>query len=697
MKKKKVVIGSLIALVPFAFTIPVYAETRTGYVDATSGLYLRKGPGTTYEKLKLITNRTQVDILDEKATDDFSTGCPSNNWYHVKTPAVEGYACSQYIIINETPPGGSTSETITEMATMTDEEFENYLVKEGFPSSYISKLKALHKSHPNWVFKGIGAKYTWQNALSQENEKGRSLYQVTSTGVKNGLQGYLNTGSDYYNYSTDTFKAYDGTTWFQANNETISYYMDPRNFLTESGIFMFEDLTYYQSYQTKNVIQKILYTDFYKNYLDYFIEAAAKYNVSPVYLAALARQEVGLNASTATSGNAGTYNGVNYNGYYNFYNIGASSGSNPVYNGLAYAKQQGWDTPQKAIVEGAKWIVSGYISRGQYTRYFQKWNVSPTTATGIWHQYMTDVHALVSPSATTASSYNSIGVINEPLVFSIPIYSGMPESTKLPPTGNPNNWLKDLKIDGTTINGFNSSTTSYSLGEVNYEKTKIKISSTTINQYASVDIDGEYNLNVGKNTINIVVSAQNGAKKTYTLTITRKEQVIVDDGGDNGDDNGGTGDVTPTTPETPTEPTVNEIINSIGVKYNNSNLFGFSLGYTASTLQQNILKQNDKATVKITDKDGKNKTSALVTGDKVTITSNNETKSFEVVIYGDLNGDGGINAKDLLLMRKYLLKEVTLNGSFLESAKLVRSTSVSAKDLLLMRKHLLGTDKIKQD
>ena len=160
MKKNRLVIGSLIALVPFVFTTPVHAENKTGYVDATSGLYLRKGPGTTYEKLKLITHRTLVDILDEKPTDDFSTGCPTNLWFHVKTPAVEGYACSQYIIVN-TPaaPGETPTEPLTDMARMTDEEFEAYLVKEGFPSSYITKLKSLHKSHPNWVFKAIGAKY----------------------------------------------------------------------------------------------------------------------------------------------------------------------------------------------------------------------------------------------------------------------------------------------------------------------------------------------------------------------------------------------------------------------------------------------------------------------------------------------------------------------------------------------------------
>ena len=44
-----------------------------------------------------------------------------------------------------------------------------------------------------------------------------------------------------------------------------------------------------------------------------------------------------------------------------------------------------------------------------------------------------------------------MGIINEEIVFSIPIYIGMPTSTSLPSTGNPNNWLKDLKVEGKTL------------------------------------------------------------------------------------------------------------------------------------------------------------------------------------------------------------------------------------------------------
>ena len=677
MKKSSFYIITVFILI-FLITTPTFALEQIGYITATAGLKVRKDAGTSYGIVTTLKYNTEVIVTDTKKTSDSSKGCPSGNWYYITSASTKGYACTSYVNVVDNKEVSSS-----EIAKMTDAEFEDYLIAEGFPTSYFQKLKALHKSHPNWVFKGVKSKYTWANALSQQNQNGRSLYQVNSNGVKNGLQGYLNTDSAYYNYSTDKFVAKDGSTWFQASSQTIAYYMDPRNFLTESGIFMFEDLTYYKSYQNNDLIKKILYTDFYKDFIKYYIEAAEKHNVSPVYLSALSRQEVGLDSSTATSGKAGEYNGVNYNGYYNFYNIGASSGKNPVYNGLAYAKEAGWNTQQKAIVGGAEWIVNGYISKGQYTRYFQKWNTSPTTTTGIWHQYMTDIHALVGPSSTTAASYKSMGITNEALVFTIPIYEGIPVSTSLPPTGNPNNWLKDIKVDEKTIPNFKDSTTTYNLGNVPYTTSSIGVSTTTINTNASVDGDGKINLSVGKNTIKLLVTAQNGAKRTYTLTIIREEDPNKDE-------------ETEKEEEKVEEISISNILTNLSIKNNSSNIYGFKLGTTATTLSQNILKQNSNSIVKITDKNNKTKTNVLATGDKVTITSNKETKTYQVVIYGDVDGDGSINAKDLLIIRKYLLKEKSISGVYLEAAKLNRGTNVSAKDLLILRKYLLGTKEISQ-
>lgn len=693
MKKRIFHLTLLIFLFILLIPINVYAQDNTkAYIDASLGLKVRKDAGTSYGVVTTLSNKTIVTILDSKKTADSSVGCPTNTWYKISTGSITGYACSQYvIIINE------SQVTSSEMANMTDKQFDDYLNTQGFPDAYKKSLKELHSKHPNWIFKGIPAKYSWTNALDQEDIKKRSLYQVTSSGVKNGLQGYLDTNSAFYNYETDKFTPLDGSTWFQANRQTVAYFMDPRNFLTDSGIFMFEDLTYHKNFQTDAVVKKILYTDFYKDYIKYYIEAAEKYNVSPVYLAAFSRQEVGLNSGTATSGKAGTYNGVNYDGYYNFFNIGASSGTNPVYNGLAKSKEKGWTTPQKAIVGGAAWIVDGYINQGQYTRYFQKWNVSPTTTTGIWHQYMTDIHALVSPSATTAASYNSMGIANEALVFAIPIYSGMPSSTSLPKTGNPNNWLKDLKVDSKTVANFKGETTSYNLGEVDYTKQTINIATTTVNENASVNISGNVNLSVGTNTIKIIVTSQNGLNRTYTLTIKRKYNPTPPTNNNEGNNN-----TTETNNDTSNQNTatstitVSNILNNLSIKNTNSNIYGFLIGTNASNLYQNILKQNKDAKVKITDSSNKEKTTTLFTGDKVTITSNNETKTYNVVIYGDMSGDGKIDAKDLLLLRKHLLNEKKLTNSYLEAAKITKSSTVTAKDLLLLRKYLLGNEKISQ-
>ena len=67
-----------------------------------------------------------------------------------------------------------------------------------------------------------------------------------------------------------------------------------------------------------------------------------------------------------------------------------------------------------------------------------------------------------------------------------------------------------------------------------------------------------------------------------------------------------------------------------------------------------------------------------------------------VVVYGDLTGDGIINSADLLRMRQYLLGQVKLSGAYLESAKANHGSGVNSADLLKLRQHLLGTSHISQ-
>lgn len=675
--------------------IPVTVKATTyGRIAATDGLKLRNGPGTgNYTKLVTVPHNTIVTVVEQNVpTDDNSTGCTTGLWHKISYEDYTGYACSRYIEINESTDTDENGIPESDISKMTDEEFETYLTNQGFPESYKVKLRELHKAHPNWVFVGIKTRDNWKNVLKNQNYNKRNLYQSTSSST----QGYLSTEEGYYNWYTDKFTVKEGATWYQASSETIAYYLDPRNFLTEDGIFMFEDLNYYSSYQTADAVEAILYTDFYTDLIPYYIEAATKYNVSPIYLAALSRQEVGLKSGYATSGSAGTYCGnESLNGFYNFYNIGAYEG---VCDGLEYAAKESvnWNTKQKAIVNGAYWIVSGYIDAGQNTPYFQKFNTSINATKEYYHQYMANVRAVASSAKTTKTSYNSMGIIDYPIVFQIPIYEGIPESTSLPKTGNPNNWLKTLTVNNASVTNFDAEETKYTVN-VTEDTKEVTIAATTINANAKTSGTGKITLTGSTTTVNIIVTAQNGNTRTYTIDIVKPNSSTEETPKDEIEE------IPKEEEEKPNEPVIiyptpDETVTSAGYKITNTTyMANFTLGSTVQGTIEKLQKANKYASINITNSSNKAKTSgSLVTGDKITIVSNTNTKTYTVIIYGDNNGDGEITTLDLLIVQKHLLKKSTLSGTFLKASDVNKDGSVTTLDLLIVQKHLLKKSNISQ-
>ena len=82
-----------------------------------------------------------------------------------------------------------------------------------------------------------------------------------------------------------------------------------------------------------------------------------------------------------------------------------------------------------------------------------------------------------------------------------------------------NNNLKSLSIDGLKLSpSFNSSTTSYTV-EANANTTKVNIKASVSESHAKVSGTGSHNVSEGDNKFNIVVTAENGSKKTYTITV----------------------------------------------------------------------------------------------------------------------------------------------------------------------------------
>ncbi len=277
-----------------------------------------------------------------------------------------------------------------------------------FPASYQSALNSLSAKHSNWVFVPQNVGVSFAAALAGElSDKNKNwIYHTAPASYKNGAAA---------------------TNWYYASQSCLEYYMDPRNFLSEKYIFQFETLGYNPSYQTASGVQSFLNKTFMKGtipgdsltYAEAFAKTGAAHKVSPYHLAARVYQEQGVNGTSAII--SGTYSG--YEGYYNYFNIKAS-GTDPILNGLIYAKQQGWNTRYKALDGGAEFLGSTYIGRGQDTLYTQKYNVA-SSSSRYSHQYMQNAQAAATESAAIYSIYNSSGSLNDAFIFKIPVYTDM--------------------------------------------------------------------------------------------------------------------------------------------------------------------------------------------------------------------------------------------------------------------------------
>ena len=189
----------------------------------------------------------------------------------------------------------------------TDDSFENMI--RDFPDSYKPALRYIHKLHNNWSFTPLITNLSFEEVFN--SEKWVSSIEI-SAGVCEG-NPYTVTESG----------------WCIGNDDVTRFFIDPRNFLTEKYVFMFENLDTFMSGNSELDNQ---------SYKSIFVEAGKTASISPLYLASLARQESGTRLSNTTNGQEFSYEGFTYKGLYNFFNIGASSGeANPALAGLVYA------------------------------------------------------------------------------------------------------------------------------------------------------------------------------------------------------------------------------------------------------------------------------------------------------------------------------------------------------------------------
>lgn len=597
MKKYFTLILFSLSLMLFPYlNVNALEVNQAGYISSQGVLFYSEPNYQGKKVLDTLDTGDQIKLLSTNliaSTDKSKCSAGFYNvsfyWESYNKKTYTGYVCADYIQMDI-----DTSKYAAEFAAA------------GFPESYYEKLTLLKDQHPNWKFTAYKTGLNWSNVVAAESVVGISYIQITDiqTGAK-----YVSLDEGSYDPTTKTYIVREGNNWYAANAETVAYYLDPRNFLNEIEIFMFENLGYNSTYQTLEVVQKILSnTDLY-GYANNYIEAAT-YNgnsISPVSLSARSRQEVVKGDGTLSGSANGTVK-INDTSYYNVYNLGAfSSCSDPVYcaiefasgyNGTKTSYNRPWTTIKDSILNGATYIADGYINQKQNTLYFQKWNVTSNVYGNYSNQYMTNIKASVSEANSTYNAYSNIeGLLDSTIEFIIPVYENMPNTTSLP---------------------------------------------TTVDETKKNELEEE-------------------AKKEEEI----EQSKVVD------------------------------IINNAGYKYNDSYISGITIGTTAQAFISNIKGISNSVTVTITSTDASGNTKTLTdatvlgTNDIITVQSGTDSKSFRVVIYGDINGDGKIDAIDYVKLYKYMMESTNISGSYRIASDINKDGNIDAIDYVKIYKHIM--------
>lgn len=639
---------------------PVDTQTliATGTINANN-VNVRDAAGTSGTQIITALNKGhKVDIYGQTTVN-------GSVWYYViftkDEITYEGWVYGTYLTVSYLPAD-------------LDGEYAQSLRSAGFPDSYIPNLVSLHQKYPNWTFEAVRTGLDWNTVIQNESRLGINLVPTSADDAKKS------TVSGAYDWNTNTWTIYDGSSWVAANPDYIAYCMDPRNFLDETNIFQFESLSY-NTNQTLAGVQAILKGTFMAgdvtdadgtvfNYAQAFVDIGVQYAVSPYLLASRVRQEQGAGNSSLISG---TYPG--YEGYFNYFNFGAYGSTKEIVikSGLTYAQKEGWDTRYKSLQGGAAKLSKDYISKGQDTLYFQKFNVVNTTSGLYEHQYMGNVTAAITEGQSVAKGYADK---SQAFVFRIPVYENMPAAAvAFTASGNPNNYLKSLNVGGAALTPvFGADTLSYS-AVVNYSVSSVDVTAAAVTSKSKVSGNGSYNLEVGNNIITVTCKSQSGAERNYTITIARLPQSV---------------------PEEPTEvekPSVGSEVYRIDTV-----ISGVSPGTVASDFMAHLVLTNASAVV--LDANGNENSGIVGTGNKVVVydAGGVMAASYEVVIYGDVNGDGQINALDMIKMNRHVLGISSLTGAYLTAADANgKNDGANALDMIIMNRHILGLAAIDQN
>lgn len=620
-----------------------------GKVDYSIGLNVRSGPGTSYSVITALEDGEVFDIVE---TTKDSNG---DKWYKIYVNGQYGYVIAKYVIVTETPE------------YTYDEEFESYLTEQGFPESYKDSLRNLHASHPEWVFKAHKTNLKWSTVISKQSTVGRNLIHQSAN------DSYKSVEYGAYDPATGVYEIFDSGGWVSASKQIIEYYMDPRNFLTEGTVFQFMAHSYDGNTQTKKGLQTLVANTFlsktfpekgdtYETYSDVLMYAGQNAGANPYVLASMIITEQG------SDGRGGSISGQikGYEGYYNFFNVGAyaKDGRDAVTNGLIYASGSGsyerpWNSRVKSIIGGAVFYASEYINNKQDTLYLKKFNVMNGSSKVATHQYMTNIGGAYQEASDLKNGYGAI--INSPLTFYIPVYKSMPsEPCAKPSSGSNDNYLKSLSVAGYELTPkFDYYTSDYEI-IVSSGATTVDISATVNKKGAKVTGAGKVSLSGSTTKIPVTVTSASGVKRVYNITVAKEAAPEVQ--------------LTSSTYQ------IGEYVEGVKLK-------------TDVTEFKSAMSVTEGHSIKVCKADGTEVTKGNVgTGMNVVVCDSNEkvVKTVTISVKGDTNGDGTITSVDPLMVKRCIVEKYNLKGAFYKASDINEDGKITSVDALFMSRHIVG-------
>lgn len=494
-----------------------------------------------------------------------------------------------------------------------------------------------------------------------------------------------------------------------------------------------------------------------ETYSELILRGGQKSAVSTYHLASRIKQEVGPFLShSSISGKVSGYEGL-----YNFYNIGATSSAEPlgaIKNGLQFAKDgKGasqttknkylipWNNKEKAISGGGIFIGSSYIQVGQNTVYLQKFDVNDDRGSNLFsHQYMTNVLAPYNEARSIYKGYQKNGILDLQISFIIPIYNNMPDIQYESPNINLNNYVADntkVYCNATNVNLRTGPSTSYEVitmlskdakmtriaksisngerwdrvqlenGMIGYIFQTYVTEMPTYNKVTGINLDKEeLYISIGENLkINAYIEPANANNTKINFKSDNEKIATIDENGVITAQKEGETIIYAISEENEnikakckitvirkmqeaevqfTAPLILNNLDVSGIDYN-QNTVGDIKTKIISNLEIVIVNSNNE----ILSDDA-----IIGTGNKIQVKEVGKIlKEYQIIVYGDVNGDGKINSVDLLVLQRHILEIKTLDDIYQKSANIRKNgNKPSSVDLLLIQRHILGLQIIKQ-